>query len=81
MYTTIPNGTSARVMDIIRDDPGVSCRHITDRLASEPECGDITGKQVSNSLAFLRRTGQIQNLGRHAKGASWYPTRTPIRNT
>ena len=61
------NGTSARVLMIIKEDPGVSCQHITDRL------GDVTGKQVSNSLAFLRRTNQIVNLGKHARGASWYP--------
>jgi len=71
---TIPNtipmqrgSTNHRVLEIIVEDPGVSCRHITDRL------GDVTGKQVSNALAFLRRTDQIVNLGKHALGASWYP--------
>lgn len=73
MNPTIPDGTSARVLEVILDDPGVSARHIRDRLAGDPECGDITGRKVSNSLAFLRRTNQIVNLGKHAKGASWYP--------
>lgn len=66
---TIPNGTSARVMEVIQDDPGVSCQHIVARL------GNVDGRQVSNSLAFLRRTHQIKNLGKHALGASWYPTK------
>lgn len=66
-YDTRNTGVSERVLEVILDDPGVSCRHITDRL------GDVTGRQVSNSLAFLRRTDQIVNLGRHALGASWYP--------
>lgn len=64
---TVPDGTSARVLEVIKDDPGVSCRHITDRL------GDVDGQKVSRSLRYLRRTEKIQNLGRHAKGASWYP--------
>lgn len=72
-YTTVPNGTSARVLAIILEDPGVTCAHITARLESDPDCGDITGRKVSNSLAFLRRTNKIQNLGKHARGASWYP--------
>lgn len=67
MSITIPDGTSARVLEVILDDPGVSCQHIQDRL------GDVDGKKVSNSLAFLRRTHQIVNLGKHARGASWYP--------
>jgi hypothetical protein len=67
-YSTRNTGVSARVLEVILDDPGVSCRHITDRL------GDVTGRQVSNSLHFLRRTGKIVNLGKHAKGASWFPT-------
>lgn len=66
-YNTRNTGVSARVLEVILDDPGVSCQHITDRL------GDVTGRQVSNSLAFLRRTNQIVNLGKHARGASWYP--------
>lgn len=66
-HPTVPNGTSARVMEVILDDPGVGRRHIVERL------GDVDGRQVSNSLHFLRRTGKIKNLGRHAKGASWYP--------
>ena len=71
---TIPNtipmqrgSTAQRVLEVVQDDPGVSCQHIQTRL------GDVTGKQVSNSLAFLRRTNQIVNLGKHALGASWYP--------
>jgi hypothetical protein len=68
MYTTVNNGTSARVLEVIVDDPGVGRRHIQDRLGN-----DVTGNQISNSLAFLRRTNQIVNLGKHAKGASWYP--------
>ena len=60
--------TTHRVYEVILEDPGVSCRHITERL------GDVTGKQVSFSLAFLRRTGKIVNLGKHARGASWYPS-------
>lgn len=68
MNPTIPNGTSRRVLDVIQDDPGVSAKHIRDRL------GDVEARQVSNSLAFLRRTSKIKNLGKHAKGASWYPT-------
>jgi len=67
MRKTVPDGTSARVLEVILDDPGVSCRHITDRL------GDVDGKKVSNSLHFLRRTGRIVNRGKHARGASWYP--------
>jgi hypothetical protein len=67
MHPTIPNGTSARVLEVVLDDPGVSCRHIQDRL------GDVEARQISNALAFLRRTHQIVNLGKHAKGASWYP--------
>lgn len=64
---TVPDGTSARILEIIQDDPGVSARHIRERL------GDVDGRKVSNSLAFLRRTNKIVNLGKHAKGASWYP--------
>ena len=56
-----------RVHEVILDDPGVSCGDIQKRL------GDITGRQVSLSLAFLRRTDKIVNLGKHARGASWYP--------
>ena len=70
---TVPNGTSARVLKVILEDPGVNCGHILEQLESDPECGDITGRQISNSLAFLRRTNQIQNLGKHSRGASWYP--------
>jgi hypothetical protein len=54
-------------LEIVKEDPGVSCQHITDRL------GDVTVEQVSNALAHLRRTHQIVNLGKHARGASWYP--------
>ena len=64
---TIPDGTSKRVLEVILEDPGVSCSHIVERL------GDVPGKKVSNSLHFLRRTNQIVNLGKHARGASWYP--------
>lgn len=67
MTTTVKKSTNARVLEIIRDDPGVTSQHIQARL------DDVTGKQVGFALAFLRRTGQIQNLGRHARGASWYP--------
>ena len=67
MRSTIPDGTSARVLEVILDDPGVSARHIRDRL------GDVDERKVSNSLHFLRRTGKIVNLGKHARGASWYP--------
>lgn len=67
MWSTRNTGVSARVLEVILDDPGVSCKHITDRL------GDVTGRQVSNSLAFLRRTNQIVNLGGQSKGASWFP--------
>jgi hypothetical protein len=66
MHSTATNGTSKKVLEVVLDDPGVGRRHIQDRL-------DLTGRQVSNSLAYLRRTDQIVNLGKHAKGASWYP--------
>lgn len=68
MYTPVKTGTTAKVLEVIRDDPGVSCQHIRDRLGD-----DVTGEKVSNSLAFLRRTNRIVNLGKHARGASWYP--------
>jgi|1186.fasta_scaffold422158_2 hypothetical protein len=68
MLTTTKEGNSKRVLEIVLDDPGVSVDHIYDRLN-----GEVTRKQISNSLHFLRRTNQIENLGRHAKGASWYP--------
>ena len=55
-----------RVYEIVLDDPGVTCRHISDRLG-------VPGKSVSHALAFLRRTDRIQNLGKHSRGASWYP--------
>lgn len=63
----ITESLNQRVLEIVKDDPGVSCQHIVDRL------DDVTSRQVSNALAFLRRTKQIKNLGRAAKGASWYP--------
>lgn len=65
---TPKQGTTAKVLEIIRDDPGVSLRHIHDRLGD-----DVTATQIRNSLAFLRRTKVIVNLGKHARGASWYP--------
>jgi len=68
MHPTIPNGTSARILEVVLDDPGVSARHIQKRL-------DLDGRQVSNSLAFLRRTNKIVNRGKHARGASWYPSK------
>lgn len=58
--------TTRKVYEVILDDPGVSCRHISERL-------DVPGKSVSHSLAFLRRTGRINNRGKHSRGASWYP--------
>jgi predicted transcriptional regulator len=63
----IMTSVNQRVLEIVKEDPGVSCQHITDRL------GDVTVEQVSNALAHLRRTHQIVNLGKHARGASWYP--------
>jgi hypothetical protein len=65
--TTKKQSNASRVHEIILDDPGVSCQHIQARL------DDLTGKQVSLSLAFLRRTDKIVNLGKVARGASWYP--------
>lgn len=67
MSTTTKKSNVTRVHEIILEDPGVTCSHITERL------GDITGKQVSASLAWLRKNKQIQNLGKHARGAAWYP--------
>lgn len=69
--SVITESVNQRVLEIVKDDPGVSCQHITDRL------GDVTGTQVSNALACLRRTDQIVNYGKHARGASWYPAETP----
>lgn len=73
MSTITKKSNIQRVHEIILDDPGVSCAHITARLASDPECGDITGKQVSISLHWLSSKKKIVNLGKHAKGASWFP--------
>lgn len=55
-----------RVHEIILDDPGVSCSHISMRL-------EVDGKLVSHALAGLRRAGRISNRGKRARGASWYP--------
>jgi len=55
-----------RVHEIILDDPGVSCSHISIRLETD-------GKSVGYALAGLRRAGKITNRGKAAKGASWYP--------
>lgn len=55
---------ATRVLEIIKEDPGVNCGHIADRL-------DADRKAVSDALAFHRREGRIQNLGKHARGASW----------
>lgn len=55
-----------RVYEIILDDPGVSCSHISRRLETD-------GKSVSHALAGLRRAGRITNRGKQARGASWYP--------
>lgn len=57
-----------RVLEVVYDDPGVSVEHIRERLGN-----DTTGRKISNSLAYLRRIGKIVNLGKAAKGASWYP--------
>lgn len=65
-YRIKPNSLIQRTLAVIKDDPGVSCTDISERLGVE-------GKRVSFSLAHLRRTKQIQNLGKHAKGAQWYP--------
>lgn len=61
-----PTSVATRVLEVILDDPGVTCGHIADRTG-------IDRGAVSNALAFHRREGRIQNLGKHAKGASWYP--------
>lgn len=55
-----------RVHEIILDDPGVSCSHISKRL-------EVDGKLVSHALAGLRRSGKINNRGKNSRGASWYP--------
>lgn len=65
--SVITTSVNQQVLEIVKDDPGVSCQHITDRL------DEVTPTQVSNALACLRRTHQIVNLGKHARGASWYP--------
>lgn len=65
--STVVKSRTTRVLEVILDDPGVSSKHIQDRL------GDVTGTQVSISLSFLRRTKKIVNRGKHARGASWYP--------
>lgn len=57
---------ATRVLEAIKDDPGVNCGDISERLR-------IDRFSVSGALAFHRREGRIQNLGKHAKGASWYP--------
>jgi predicted HTH transcriptional regulator len=67
MSAPIKKSTMTRVLEIIQDDPGVSRKHIQARL------GDVTREQISHSLAGLRRVNKIENLGKHAKGASWYP--------
>lgn len=67
MSTIVTKSRATRVHEIIVDDPGVSAKHIQERL------GDATIRQVTISLAFLRRTNRIVNRGKHARGASWYP--------
>lgn len=61
------DSVTQRALAVIKDDPGVSAKHISEQL------GDVPTKSVSLALAHLRRTNQIVNLGKHAKGASWYP--------
>ena len=73
MTTIVKKSNVQRVYEIILDDPGVSCTHITARLASDPEAGDITSKQVSISLHWLSSKKKIVNLGKHARGTSWFP--------
>jgi len=57
---------SQRVLAVVKDDPGVNVAHISERL-------NVDRNAISNTLAYHRREGRIQNLGKHAKGASWYP--------
>jgi predicted transcriptional regulator len=57
---------ATQVLAVVLDDPGVNCGDIAERTG-------INRVAVSNALAFHRREGRIQNLGKHAKGASWYP--------
>lgn len=59
--------TVQRTLAVIKEDPGVSAAHISEQL------GDVTSVQVSFALAHLRRTKQIVNRGKAARGASWYP--------
>jgi hypothetical protein len=55
-----------RTLRVVKEDPGVNANHIAEQL------GDVTTEQVSFSLAHLRRTKQIENRGKAARGASWY---------
>lgn len=66
MSITTEKSTMQRVLEVIKDDPGVACAHISERLGVE-------GKHVSHALAGLRRRNEIMNLGKASKGASWYP--------
>lgn len=61
-----PDSNIQRVLAVIRSDPGVNATHIAEQL------GDVTTEQVSFSLAHLRRTNQIENRGKAARGAAWY---------
>jgi len=61
-----PDSIANQVLEVIKDDPGVSAGDISERLG-------IDRIVISNALAYHRREGRIQNRGKHARGASWYP--------
>lgn len=66
---TIPKKEiTPKVLEIIKTDPGVSARHIQALLPG------VDSKKISASLAYHRREKRIQNRGKAARGASWYPT-------
>ena len=68
--TRQPKPTTDTVLQIVLDHPGVDGQTVVETIK---ELGfELEKRQVQSALNRLSIAGEIENRGKHARGARWY---------